>query len=131
VPANTPSATRVTIAASSTGVLAFNVAALKIDFTSPASENGYCGYAQIAVFGNAVTPAVPSALSATFPTTDSRLVIDIKSMVIGRNYTIESTTNLASNVWTSETNFVATESAVLFTNSAAIDPQKFYRVVGY
>ena len=55
VAANLLSATRVSITASA-GVLAANVAAVKFDFTSPVSENGYCGYSQIAVFG---TPGLP------------------------------------------------------------------------
>ena len=46
------SATRVTLT-ESTGVLAKNVAAVKFDFTSPGSENGYCGYAAITLFGTA------------------------------------------------------------------------------
>jgi Galactose oxidase, central domain len=63
VPNNTPSATRVTMAPASVGgVLASNVAA--IAFFWPAnlpSENGDCGYAQIAVLG---TPG-PVGISAT------------------------------------------------------------------
>jgi hypothetical protein len=42
------------------------VAAAKFDFTSPAWENGYCGYAPITVFGPAsIPPAVPVNLNAT------------------------------------------------------------------
>src|ERR1019366_8790331 len=41
-PANAQSATRVTLS-SATGALATNVAAVKFDFGSPSSENGYCG----------------------------------------------------------------------------------------
>src|SRR5450756_1851932 len=55
--ANVPSATRA-ILAPAAGVLASNVAAVKFDFTSPASENGYCGYAQISLFGVPVSPVV-------------------------------------------------------------------------
>ena len=55
--ANTPSATRA-ILTPATGNLANNVAAVKFDFTSPASENGYCGYAQIAIYGTALSPVV-------------------------------------------------------------------------
>ena len=54
--ANVESATRATLTPAS-GVLATNVAAVKFDFTTPASENGYCGYAAIdlyAVNNNAV-----------------------------------------------------------------------------
>lgn len=45
------SATRVSLS-SAIGALATNVAAIKFDFTSPASENGYCGYDQITIFGS-------------------------------------------------------------------------------
>ncbi len=54
---NAPSATRATLTAAS-GALATNVAAVKFDFTNPASENGYCGYAEIAVYGVPVSPVV-------------------------------------------------------------------------
>src|SRR4029077_13439957 len=65
VAAGIQSATRVTLT-HSTGVLATNVAALKFDFSSPSSENGYCGYAGITVFGTAsIPPAIPATLSAT------------------------------------------------------------------
>ncbi|HTL71670.1 MAG TPA: hypothetical protein VL863_00100 [bacterium] len=55
--ANVPSATRATLTAAA-GALATNVAAVKFDFTSPASENGYCGYAEIGLFGVPVSPVV-------------------------------------------------------------------------
>ena len=56
VPANTASATRVILAASTGGVIASNVAAVKFDFTTPASENGYCGYVAITVEGTRSSP---------------------------------------------------------------------------
>jgi autotransporter-associated beta strand protein len=49
-PAGAQSATRVTLTPAA-GVLATRVAAIKFDFTSPASENGYCGYSEINVAG--------------------------------------------------------------------------------
>ena len=53
--ANTPSVTRAILRPAS-GFLATNVAAVKFDFTSPASENGYCGYAEIGLFGIPISP---------------------------------------------------------------------------
>jgi autotransporter-associated beta strand protein len=49
-PSNVLSATRVMLVPA-TGALASNVAAVKFDFTTPASENGYCGYWGIELFG--------------------------------------------------------------------------------
>jgi len=52
------SAARATFSASTGGLLVTNVAALKFDFTTPAPENGYCGYSEIAVYGTSLEPAV-------------------------------------------------------------------------
>ncbi len=55
VPAGTPSANQVAINDSAGGLIASNVAAVMFDFTSPSSENGYCGYGAITVEGTAAT----------------------------------------------------------------------------
>jgi len=124
------SATRVTLTESS-GVLATNVAAVKFDFTSPASENGYCGYAGISVFGTpSIAPLVPAILNAAILGPDS-IVMNIGGLVVGQNGILQSTTNLASGVWSTETNFLATQSIVVFTNFTITAAQKFFRVVGY
>ena len=124
------SATRITLT-SSIGVLATNVAAVKFDFTSPPSENGYCGYAGITIFGAvSIAPAVPAILNATFLTPNS-FIMNNGSLVVGRNYLLQSTTNLTSGVWTTETNFIATQMTADITNSTAGAVQKFYRIVGY
>ena len=57
-PSAVQSATRSTLKSSTGGPLATNVAALKFDFTTPAPENGYCGYSEIAVYGTSINPAV-------------------------------------------------------------------------
>ncbi len=59
------SATRATLTPLS-GALATNVAAVKFDFTTPVSENGYCGYAEIALYG---TPLAPVVATNTLPVT--------------------------------------------------------------
>jgi hypothetical protein len=122
-----PSATRVSLT-SSIGVLATNVAELKFDFTSPASENGYCGYAAITVFGTATLPG-PATVSAT-RLTPTNFVMNISDLIAGQNYVLQSTTNLAFGVWSTETNFVPAQSVVALTNSTADYPQKFYRIIG-
>ena len=53
-PANVQSATRATLTPAS-GWLATNVAAVKFDFTNPGSENGYCGYSAIDIYGIGIT----------------------------------------------------------------------------
>src|SRR5271170_1524932 len=68
--ANVQSATRATLTPA-TGWLATNVAAMKFDFTSPASENGYCGYAGIAMYG---TPLAPVVATNTLPVTAADVV---------------------------------------------------------
>jgi alpha-L-rhamnosidase len=127
---NIQSATRVMLT-SSNGVLATNVAAVKFDFADPPSENGYCGYAAITVFGTtSIAPAVSAALNATFLSPD-RFVTNIGNLVIGRSYALQSTTNLTSAVWSTETNFVAAAPVFAITNYTTAATQKFYRVVGY
>ena len=68
--ANVESATRATLTPA-TGVLATSVAAVKFDFTNPGSENGYCGYAQIALYG---TPLSPVVSTNTLPVTAADVV---------------------------------------------------------
>jgi hypothetical protein len=123
-------ATRVTLTPE-LGVLATNAVAVKFEFTSPASKNGYCGYAGISVFG---TPsaglAVPAGLNATLLAPDS-FVINVGNLVVGRNYTLQSATNLTSAVWSVETNFIATQTTAVVGEASGSDPQRFYRIVGH
>ncbi len=69
-PAAVQSATRATLTAAS-GALATNVAAVKFDFTSPAGENGFCGYSEIDLFGfiPATSPTSLVLVSNTVPVT--------------------------------------------------------------
>ena len=57
--------------------------------------------------------------------------ISFGGLVPGRNYILESATDLSTDIWTTETNFLATQSASAWTNSTTASPQKFYRLVGY
>ena len=124
------SATRVTIT-SSTGALAKNVAVVKFDFSSPASENGYCGYAAITMFGRVSLSLVPAKLSVAPSTGQTNFVMNVGSLSLGQSYTLESTTNLSAAAWSTETNFVATNAALVFTNSISNWPQKFFRMVSH
>ena len=55
VPGGVASANQAILNDSSGGLIASNVAAVMFDFTSPGSENGYCGYGAITVEGSAAT----------------------------------------------------------------------------
>jgi hypothetical protein len=61
VPSGIASATRVTLADAAGGTIASRVAAIQFDFTSPPSENGFCGYAAITAQG------IPSGESSGMP----------------------------------------------------------------
>jgi hypothetical protein len=122
------SATVVTLT-DSLGVLASNVAALKFDFASPPSDNGYCGYAAITVFGSLSLPP-PPVVTSTISTLSS-FVIGINNLSAGQGYMLQSTTNLATGVWSTVTNFISTGTTATFTNSTVNQPQQFYRIVGY
>ena len=69
-PSSVQSATRTTLTPAS-GFLATNVAAVMFDFTSPAPENGYCGYSEIEVFGSLPPPlqTAPYLTTNTLPVT--------------------------------------------------------------
>lgn len=63
VPSGTASATEVTLA-NAARPIATNVTAVEFDFSSPASEHGYCGYVAITIEGtNSSPPAGPPILS--------------------------------------------------------------------
>jgi alpha-L-rhamnosidase len=123
-----PSATLVTLT-SSTGVLATNVAEVKFDFTTPASENGYCGYAGITVLGTPTLPGPPS-VNATLSMSAS-FVVSINGLESGQSYQLQSATNLTPPIaWSTVTNFIPTQTSTAFTISTASHAQEFYRVVG-
>lgn len=126
-PAGVQCATRVTLASES-GVLASNVAAVKFDFTTPPSTNGYCGYAAITMFGTPVV-AQPLVAQCALLSGQGGVVISFDGLQSGGSYALQSTTNLLSPVWITETNFIAAQSSASFTNAGALDRQKFYRVV--
>ena len=65
VPGSTPSANRVIIDDSEGGSIATNVAAVQFDFTTPGSENGYCGYGAITVGGTMATNLIVPPVAPT------------------------------------------------------------------
>ena len=76
LPGAVPSADRVSFKSSTELPLAVNVAKILVDFTSPAGENGYSGYAEISVYGapSAPTPAPPVVITDTLPANGSDVV---------------------------------------------------------
>jgi alpha-L-rhamnosidase len=130
VPDNVQDATRVTLTSSS-GILATNVANVKFDMTTPPSENGYCGYAAICIFGTPyLAPVVPphSSLQLLSPSTCTLVA---SNLVAGRNYVLQSTTNLAGGPWITVTNIVPGQTTFVWTNFTAGESSKFFRIYGY
>jgi hypothetical protein len=129
VPGSTPSATRVTIApTASGGVLLSNVISVIFSFTNPPSENGYCGYAQIAMFGFSDTPPQPPVIGAP-QVSEGNLIIAGTGGTPNSDYTWLFTTNLTPPIiWTTNTNGTL-NSAGAFSNSFPIisdTPQGFF-----
>jgi hypothetical protein len=100
--ANAQSATRVTLAPA-TGALATNVAAVKFDFASPASENGYCGYGAITLFGVQVpVPPATNPTNLTFQFTANSVTFSWPSDHIGWRLQVQTnnlSVGLSTNWW--------------------------------
>jgi hypothetical protein len=75
--------------------------------------------------------ASPVIQSGVFSLPDNSFAMNLSSLIPGQNYVLQSTTNLATGIWTTETNFVATQTAVTFTKPAAGAAQEFFRLVAY
>ena len=92
------STTRATITPE-IGALASNVAALKFDMTSPAGENGYSGYNELAAYGSASGPLViaPQIRSVT-QSGGNLIVVGTGGYPVNSSYTWLATTNLSPPV---------------------------------
>ena len=104
VPGSTASANRVILADAAGGLIASNIAAVKFDFTSPSSENGYCGYGAITVEGIAATNVTGPIIVITTSNQNSSVsfiptwTIETNNLIAGKmpssigagNFTIES-----------------------------------------
>jgi alpha-L-rhamnosidase len=77
-----------------------------------------------------VLPPEPADLSAVMVASNN-LVMNVSNLVIGRNYVLQSTTNLAAPVWLTETNFAATQTTFSLPNNPTHNLQKYYRLVGH
>jgi hypothetical protein len=53
------------------------------------------------------------------------------NLVAGRNYVLQSTTNLAGGPWITVTNIVPGQTTFVWTNFTAGESSKFFRIYGY
>jgi len=104
VSGGTASANQVVLSDSAGGLIATNVAAVMFDFTSPSSENGYCGYGAITVEGTAAINVLGPAIVITTSNQNSSVsftptwTIETNNLIAGKlpsavgpgNFTIES-----------------------------------------
>ena len=76
LPGSVPSTTRYSITAAAGGAIAQNVVQLKFDFTTPTSENGYQGYAELEAYGtpSAAVVFAPVVQTDTLPVTAADVV---------------------------------------------------------
>lgn len=125
------STTRATITPV-TGALATNVAELYFDFTTPAGENGYEGYNEIAVYGSASGPLyIAPVLSSATASGGNLIVTGTGGYPPFGAYTWLMTTNLSPPVvWT--TNSTGTlDGTGSLSNSFPINPSlpaSFFRL---
>lgn len=96
---------------------------------SASQQNGGVGYTELAAFGRSSPSLAPAILSVTQLTERNNYVLNFRGLSIGQSYALQSTTNLAAAIWLTETNFVAAQAVMAFTNSTANHAQKFYRFV--
>jgi autotransporter-associated beta strand protein len=96
VPSGVASANCVSIADAAGGVLVSNVVALMFDFTTPPSENGYCGYGAITVQGTQSDLTVTTAnQQGSLPFTPSwtpaagSLIAGFPPTAAGGNFNVE------------------------------------------
>jgi alpha-L-rhamnosidase len=94
---------------------------------SAAQQNSGVGYTELAAYGRPSLSQAPVVVGMP-RTTGENIVISVSGLSIGQSYVLQSTTNLLSAVWRTETSFVATQAVAVITNSATNWPQKFYRI---
>jgi len=94
---------------------------------SASQQNGGVGYTEVAAFGQPSPSPGPLALGMA-QRAGTSFVLQVTGLSAGQSYELQSTTNLASSVWSIETNFVATQPAATFTNATTNAAQKFYRI---
>ena len=131
IPGSTPSADRITLTSSSAAPIGTNVASIKLDFTSPAGENGYSGYDEIQVFGVSAAPAVPPSIHAPV-ISGGNLILTGTGGTPGGGYTWLTSINLATPLAAWTTNSTGTfDGSGNFSNSIPVNPanpDRFFRL---
>jgi hypothetical protein len=127
IPGSTPSADRVTLSSSTSGLIASNVASVKFDFTSPAGENGYSGYSEMQVFGVSATPPTPPTIGSV-TVSGGNLILAGTGGTAGSGYTLLTSTNITTALaaWSTNTTGVFGTGGS-FSNSIPITPSEAKR----
>ena len=130
VPNSTPTANQVILNDSAGGLIATNVAAVMFDFTSPSSENGYCGYGAITIEGTAATNVMGPLISVTTSNQNSGVSfipawpIETNNLIAGQMPSTVGTGNFAIE------SGVAGVSALTDGTFGAVDNRSSYATCG-
>jgi len=126
LPASEPSADRMTFIASGSAPIATNAYAVKFDFTNPAGENGYSGYAEFQIFGSAAGGSHPIVNSTRL--VGGNLVFAGSGGTANGTYHVLTTTNLASSLSTWTTSSSGTfDGTGNFSNSIPVSTSEHAR----
>jgi hypothetical protein len=114
-----PSADRVTFSSATASPIATNVASVKFNFTSPAGENGYSGYAEFQIFGSAAVVPRPTITSVS--AVGGNLILIGSGGSAGGSYSVITSTNAGAplSTWTTNTSGTFSGSGG-FSNSIPI-----------
>jgi hypothetical protein len=127
LPGSVPSADRITFISATASPIATNVAAVKFDFTNPAGENGYSGYAEFQIFGSAVGSA-PRPTVNTAQVVGGNFVLTGSGGAPGSSYSLLTSTNVQAPVSTWVTNTTGTfNGAGSFSNSIPLSTSERLR----
>ncbi|MES2657608.1 MAG: DUF642 domain-containing protein [Verrucomicrobiota bacterium] len=119
-PAGVQSTTRATLIPAS-GALATEVAAVRFNFTNPTSENGWVGYAQLAVYG---VPTLPAPVNLTATPGDAQATLAWTATAGATSYHVKRST-VSGGSYTN----VGTVPTPGFTNTGLTNSTPYYYVV--
>ncbi len=90
-----PSADRLTLFSSTAAPIATGAATVRFDFTNPLGENGYSGYAEIAIFGYPI-PAAPQPMINSPHLMGGHLILTGSGGTAAGSYSVLTSTNVAT-----------------------------------